>query len=266
MKNKWRILKIFITVVLFGVLLSFSLKRFNDRPMKKIQVNLAKGSPVYFIDEKDVRVLVQNYNPTHKVGDIDIPSLEKKLNELPAIDSANVYLNLNGSLSLDITQRVPVFRLNHNGKNFYVDKKGVAFPISKNYAHPCMLVAGAVQKNEYLKLIELIDKINQDAFCRNFFVGITKENGQYNLITNDGHYKVEIGDLNRIELKIKGFKTFVEKFLVDEKPEKYAKISVKFDNQIVTTLRPGYKEDSLGFSVATEKNSPPLPQESQKKN
>jgi cell division protein FtsQ len=41
------------------------------------------------------------------VGDVDIPSLEKKLNELPAVDSANVYLNLNGKLNVDIKQRVP---------------------------------------------------------------------------------------------------------------------------------------------------------------
>ena len=126
MKNKWRILKILVTVVVFGFLLSFSLKRFNEKPMDKISVNMSKESPVYFIDEKDIRTLVERYNTTKKVGDIDIPSLEKKLNELPAIDSANVYLNLNGKLNLDIKQRVPVFRLNKDGKDFYVDEKGVS--------------------------------------------------------------------------------------------------------------------------------------------
>ncbi len=48
--------------------------------------------------------------------------------------------------------------------------------------------------------------------------------------------KVEIGDLDRIDFKVKGFKTFVEKYLVYQAPEKYSKISVKYDNQIVTTL------------------------------
>ena len=57
------------------------------------------------------------------MGDVDILSLEKKLNELPAVDSANVYLNLNGKLNVDIKQRVPVFRLNNGGKGFYVDKR-----------------------------------------------------------------------------------------------------------------------------------------------
>jgi len=242
MKNKWRILKILVTVIVFGFLLSFSLKRFNEKTMDQISVNLSKESPVYFIDEKDIRTIIERYNPTKKVGDIDIPNLEKHLNTLPAIDSANVYLNLNGKLNVDIKQRVPVFRLSNGGKGFYVDEKGIEFPISKNYSHPCMLVSGDVKRNEYKKLIELIQKIDKDSFSKNFFVGITKENRDYNLITNDGIYKVEIGDLNRIDFKVKGFKTFVEKYLVYQDPQRYSKISVKFDNQIITTIKPGYKE------------------------
>lgn len=249
MKNKWRILKILVTVILFGFLLSFSLQRFNDRKIdeKAISVKLNDSkTPVYFIDEKDIRTIVDRYNTTKKVGDVDIPNLEKKLNQLPAVDSANVYLNLNGKLNVDIKQRVPVFRLNNSGKGFYVDKKGIEFPISKNYSHQCMLVSGDVKKKEYKKLVELVEKIDKDEFCKNFFVGITKEKGNYNLHTSDGHYKVEIGDLERIDFKVKGFKTFVEKYLVFQEPEKYSKISVKYDNQIVTTLNSGYKsEDSL---------------------
>ncbi len=267
MKNKWRILKILVTVAVFGFLLSFSLKRFNEKPLDNISVKMSDKSPVYFVDEKDIKTIVDRYNTTKKVGDIDIPSLEKKLNELPAVDSANVYLSLDGKLHLDILQRVPVFRLNNGGKGFYVDKDGTEFPISKNYSHPCMLVSGDVKKKEYLKLVELIDKIDKDSFCKNYFAGITKENGNFNLITNEGLYKVELGDLNNIEFKIKGFKTFVEKYLVNQNPEKYSKISVKYDNQIVTTLNNGYKpeEDSLAIEKPKEISEKPLEKEKAKK-
>ena len=267
MKNKWRILKILVTVAVFGFLLSFSLKRFNEKPLDNISVKMSDKSPVYFVDEKDIKTIVERYNTTKKVGDIDIPSLEKKLNELPAVDSANVYLSLDGKLHLDILQRVPVFRLNNGGKGFYVDKDGTEFPISKNYSHPCMLVSGDVKKKEYLKLVELIEKIDKDSFCKNYFAGITKENGNFNLITNEGLYKVELGDLDHIEFKIKGFKTFVEKFLVNQNPEKYSKISVKYDNQIVTTLNNGYKpeEDSLAIEKPKEILEKPLEKEKAKK-
>ena len=260
MKNKYRILKIIITVGILIFLLNFSLKRFNEKEVDSVSVKLNDGkTPVYFIDEKDVKEIVKRYNPTKKIGDINIPELEKKLNQLPAIDSANVYLNLNGKLNLDIKQRVPVFRLNNAGKGFYVDEKGVEFPISKNYSHPCMLVSGDVKRKEYPQLIELVKKIDKDDFSRNFFVGISKENQNFNLLTSEGNYKVELGDLDNIEFKVKGFKTFVEKYLVFQDPMKYAKISVKYDNQIVTTLNRGFKgADSLNTYIKTE-NTPKTP-------
>ena len=247
MKNKFRILKILITVIIFGFLLSFSLKRFNNKSMEKVSVNLIKTKhPVYFIDEKDIKEIVKKSNPERRIGDINIPELEKKLNNLPAVDSANVFLNLNGNLHLDIKQRVPAFRLNKNGNDFYVDEKGTEFPISKNYSFPCMLVTGDVDKSEYIKLAELVDKIDRDEFSKKYFIGISKEKENYNLLTSQGNYKVEIGDLENINLKVKGFKTFVEKHLVYQEPEKYTKISVKYDNQIVTTLNPYFKaNDSI---------------------
>ena len=200
MKNKWRILKILVTVILFGFLLSFSLKRFNNARMENVSINMNQGkTPVYFIDEKDIKDLVKQYNPTKKIGDVKIPELETKINENPFVDSANVFMNLNGNLNIDIKQRVPVFRLSKNGKDFYVDEKGVEFPISKNFSYPCMLVMGDVEASEYQELGRLIEKIDKDDFCKKYFIGIKKEKGGYNLLTSDGHFKVELGDLENID-------------------------------------------------------------------
>ena len=265
MKNKFRILKILITVILFGFLLSFSLKRFNDKSMEKVSVNMIKTqTPVYFIDEKEVKEIVKKLNPTKKIGDIDIPELEKKLNNLPSVDSANVYLNLNGNLNLDIQQKVPAFRLNTNGKDVYVDHKGQEFPISKNYSFPCMLVTGDIEESEYVSLAALVDKIDRDSFSKKYFIGISKNKEGYNLLTSEGNYKVEIGDLDRIDMKVKGFKTFVEKYLINQSPDKYTKISVKYDNQIVTTLNPNFEENDSIIKVGNNELSK-LPILAQKK-
>lgn len=244
MKNKWRILKILVTVILFGFLLSFSLKRFNNAKMENVSINMNQTkTPVYFVDEKDIKDLVKQFNPTKKIGDVKIPELEKKINEIPFVDSANVYMNLNGNLNVDIKQRIPIFRLNKNGKDFYVDEKGVEFPISRNFSYPCMLVMGDVDASEYQELGQLVEKIDKDDFSKKYFIGIKKEKNNYNLLTSDGNYKVEIGDLENIDFKVKGFKTFVEKYLVYQNPNKYKRISVKYNNQIVTTLNPYFKEN-----------------------
>lgn len=246
MKNKYRILKIVITVIILGFLLSFSLKKFSGQKItdNNISVKMNEKTPVYFVDEKDIREIVKKENPSGTVGNLNIPGLEKKINDLPAVDSANVYLNLNGKLNLDIKQRVPVFRLNKEGRDFYVDEKGIEFPISKTYSHPCMLVTGNVKKDEYEKLAELVEKIDRDDFSKKYFIGISKDkNGDYNLLTSEGNYKVELGDLDNIDLKVKGFKAFVEKYLVYQDPQKYSMVSIKYQNQIVATLNPYFKEN-----------------------
>lgn len=247
MKNKWRILKIVITVILFGFLLSFSIKRFNNAKLENIKVKLNPTKPeVYFIDEKDIKEIVQKNNPTKKIGDVDIPKIEKLINNLPSIDSANVFLSLNGTLNVDIKQKVPVFRLTKNGSTFYVDAKGNEFPLTKTYSQPCMLVSGNVDKGEYVALGNLIKKIEADPFSKKYFIGISKEKGNYNLLPVEGNYKVEIGNLDRIDFKVKGFKAFMEKVLSYKNPDVYKKISLKYENQIVTTLNPNVPEnDSL---------------------
>ncbi|MHA6696680.1 cell division protein FtsQ/DivIB [Chryseobacterium sp. A301] len=249
MKNKWRILKIFCTVVLFGFLLSFSLKRFGEAPMKKVSVNLIETpgtAKVYFIDEKNVKDFIKAANPKGVVGEIDIPQLEKQVNFFPSVDSANVYLNLNGNLNIDILQRVPAFRMQRQGQDFYVDTKGEEFPISKVYSHPVLLVSGDIKRSEYKEIAKLIELVKQDSFAKNYFIGIQKQKDSYFLLTSEGNFKVEIGDLDNLELKLKGFKSFVEKFLVYQNQEKYNKISVRYDNQIVTSLNPHYKpNDSI---------------------
>ena len=258
MKNKWRILKILVTVIIFGFLLSFSLKRFNNATMEKVSVRLLSPQgkeSVYFIDEKDVKDFIKKSNPTKKIGDIDIPYLEKEVNNFPSVDSANVYLNLNGHLNVDILQKIPAFRLFKNDQDFYVDAKGNEFPVSKNYSHPSMLVMGDVKRNEYKQLAELVQKINRDDFSRKYFIGISKENGNYNLLTSEGNYKVEIGDLENIEFKVKGFKAFAEKFLVFQDPDKYSKVSVKYNNQIVTTLNPDFQENDSILAIGKKELS-----------
>lgn len=237
MKRKYRFLKIFLTLVALVFLLNFSLKRFNNQPLDKVEVQMLQKEDVKFINERDIKQIIEKNTPSNKIGDLSISKLEQEISSLPMIDSANVFLELNGGLNLHISQKVPIFRLKKEGKEFYINEQGEEFPLSKVYSHQCMLVMGKVNEEEYPKVIDLVKSINSDEFSRNFFVGVEKLGKNYFLLTNDGNYRVELGELENIDFKIKGFKTFVEKYLIYQSPQKYSKISLKYDNQIVTTLR-----------------------------
>lgn len=71
MKNKYRILKIAITVIILGFLLSFSLRKFSGQKITddKISVKMSNGKTlVYFIDEKDIREIVKKKTLPGKLG------------------------------------------------------------------------------------------------------------------------------------------------------------------------------------------------------
>lgn len=247
MKNKYRILKILVVLVLFAFLLSFSLKRFSSKE-QRLRVDFVEATPVYFVNENSVKATVKKMNPSGKVGNVDIPVIEKHLNEMPAVENANVYLNLNGVMNVEVKQRVPVMRIVHGKKDFYLDKSYTEFPISNLYSHPCMLVSGNIPQKDYKDLVILIEKLSADDFDNKYFIGITRTaTGDYELLTYNGMFSVELGDLKDIDFKLKGFKTFAQKYLVEQDANKYKKISLKYKNQVVTTLRRGYKpyEDNL---------------------
>ena len=83
--------------------------------------------------------------------------------------------------------------------------------------------------------MKFVNTINKDEFYKKYFIGIEKKNNSYYLFTIDGNFKVELGELSNVDFKLKGFKTFMDKILIREKMDKYSKISLKYNGQIVAT-------------------------------
>jgi cell division protein FtsQ len=56
------------------------LKKFSGQKItdNKISVKMNEKTPVYFVDEKDIREIVKKENPSGKVGDLNIPAWKKR--------------------------------------------------------------------------------------------------------------------------------------------------------------------------------------------
>jgi cell division protein FtsQ len=83
-------------------------------------------------------------------------------------------------------------RINNGAKQFYVDSNGEEFPFQINFhTHVCWF-QGDIPKEDYKGLSELIAKIGKDDFNKRYFVGINKEGGNYELLTDEGNFKVQL--------------------------------------------------------------------------
>jgi len=248
MKNKYRILKIFMITLSIAFLLGFSLNRFwkQDQILK---IFFTDETSLSFVNDSIVKNIINETNPSGKIKNLNIGKIEKKLMNLNAIEYANVYLELNGVLNVEIKQKMPIMRINNLDSQYYLDDSGNEFPISKIYSHPCMLVSGKIPKEDYKNLVVLVNKIKKDDFYRNYFIGINKSNEDYTLLTNEGYFKIQFGNLENIDIKLIGLKTFLEKYLSNKDHKMYKQISVKYNGQIVATLRKSVKDLSQNHYV-----------------
>lgn len=239
MKTKLKVFKVFLGLVLLGVLVGFSVQRNACRKVKAFNINIEHQNNNYFLNDSVVKdILDDPKQPILKtpIGNLDLFELERKINESPYIDTAELSKDLYGNLNLAIKQKEPVARVNTERDEFYITKDGKRMPLSNVYSAPVLMVAGNVKENEYQGLSEMVQFINEDNLLKNHIIGIQKVGQRsFNLIANNGNYIIELGTLNNFERKLNNLKLFYNQFLDIEELNIYKEISIKFVNQVVAT-------------------------------
>lgn len=165
--------------------------------------------------------------------DINLYHLEQALNKNKMIESAEVFYTPSGSMQVSLVQRVPLARIQTKDKSYYIDRQGLAMPLSDNYTARVPLVTG-VNKNTENESFALIQKIAMDPFYKKQVIGVhRKENGDYLLSTRIGTHKVLFGDLINMDEKLRKLKVFYSKEWGTETLDKYKLINLKYDRQVV---------------------------------
>src|ERR1700680_5121586 len=91
----------------------------------------------YFIDRQEVDHILLVNNRTligRRIENINIQALENKLKANQFIEYAKVYEDMDGFISVEISQRQPILRvMNRFDQDFYVDQNGLKIPLSANF-------------------------------------------------------------------------------------------------------------------------------------
>ncbi|WP_298782571.1 cell division protein FtsQ [uncultured Polaribacter sp.] len=240
MKYK-RVLKYLFFVVLMvglGFLYSFTSKRNSNKKVKEIIVEFEEGNNNFLTHTMVDKLLIQN-NETVKnqaKSVLDLYGLENKVLENPYVESASVFLTIEGMLKSMVKQRTPIARIITKNNSYYVDKQGVKMPLSDSYSARVLLVSGVENDDEIKVILPLIDVILTDSFLKKEIVGIQKfDNNEFEFSVRSGNYKIDFGKLDKIDLKFKKLKAFYNKTFEDKTIQKYKRITVKYHNQVVCT-------------------------------
>lgn len=195
-----------------------------------------------FITKKEIiRTLVkQKISPIgQKMNEINTRQLEDALKQHPLIGNVECYRIPNGRIGIEVTQRIPILRIMaSNGENYYLDEKGKTMPTANNAANVA-IVTGHVNKafaeKELYELgLFLKDNPFWNAQIQQINVTPTKE---LELVPRVGDHIIFIGKPGNYENKFERLKIFYQKGLNQIGWNKYSRISLEFDNQIICTKK-----------------------------
>jgi cell division protein FtsQ len=237
MRINWNYIKgiALLSVVVF--LFAFSSSKNGVRKVAKTTIAFVDEQKPFITHATVSKLLIQNKQPLTSVPKetLDLNALESALNANAMIEKAEIFLNVNGDFSATIKQKKPIARV-LSSDSYYVDSKGGYMPLSTNYTARVPIVTGVVSRKELSNVFAVASKIDGDAFLKKNVIEIHQnKNKSIVLKLRQCNFTVQIGKLEHLDKKINNLKAFYKKAIKDNSLDKYSKVNLQFENQVVCT-------------------------------
>lgn len=237
---------ILLFLLLITAYLIVAVTTFNTKPAdqvcKGMELIIKDSIDHGFISQKGILRLLngKKLSPVgKKMGDINTRLLEEELSQHPLIENVECYRTPGCKIGIEVTQRLPILRvMANNGDNYYIDNKGKIMPIPNSSAHVAV-VTGYVDRDFAVKELYTLGVFLQahplwDAQIELINVTQAKE---LELVPRVGEHIIFLGKPGNYEEKFEKLKTFYEKGLNQVGWNKYSRISLEFNNQIICTKK-----------------------------
>lgn len=215
----------------------------------------------YFIDRQEVdKILLANGHVLmgRKVENINIHDLENKLRANPFIEFATVYADMDGTITVQITQRQPILRLiNRFNQDFYVDQHGLKIPLSANFTARVPVANGFIDELFANRVDTLHTTLARDLFKTAGYIGkdslwnaqiaqlYVNQNHEIELVPRVGNHRILLGNADSLDTKFHNLLVFYKKALPQVGWDAYRVINLKYANQVVGVKNENLKSDSL---------------------
>lgn len=213
-----------------------------------IEVEALEGNR-FLIDSADVvRTIERTFGyrlENLPLARVEIERLERVLEEDPFVKEAEVFLDAEVNVHIELDQREPILRIiDGNGLNYYLDKEGERLPLSTHYTPRILVASGNIpphvpdflDKEQYLlkDLYHLAERILADPFLKLMTEQLYVNNSrEFILIPKVGRQKILLGRAENLDEKLENLKLFYERALPASGWRKYKSIDLRYKGQIV---------------------------------
>jgi len=269
-KRSLKIVLWVVSIVIFIVLTGIVINKYGRNKCKNVEITIDAPADGAFLTEEDVMsYAVESGSPlaNKDLSKINVEKLESIISSKPFVQKSRVYLSINGTLHIDVTQRTPIARVQPdtrlagiagiNSSSYYISSDGRLMPLAKGKTARVIFVNGNIRNlyNEMIKLdvdstfiaqdsvgffttlysiFHIAKYINEDDFLKAQIQQIfVDEKSDMILIPEVGNHIVIFGRGDNIDKKFRRLKLFYEKAPFIEGWDKYDTINIKFKDQII---------------------------------
>lgn len=203
-------------------------------------INIDKERLVKLVKATDSKIFSKT------LDEINSEIFEGEIEKIPAILKADVYkLMVNekgaykGVLVVKVKHREPVMRIITSNGSYYIDKFGVRIPVSSSYTTNVLVASGSIsEKFAVEKLLPFTLYIKNNDFWNAQIEQIyVEEDGDVLLTPLVGGHVIELGEVDNYSKKLHVMSEFYKQVLAKNNWDKYEKISLKYNNQVVAKRR-----------------------------
>lgn len=238
-KYKFYIKAVFFILCIVG-LYGFANYRNATRKIIDVEIEFEQGDNLYITTEMVNKLLIQslgNVKNTTKEK-LLLRVVEQSVEKNVMIENAEVFVTVDGVLKTKILQRKPIARIKENTNSYYLDRQGKKMPLSANYSARVPIVTGVKEKVDLEEVYQFVTRVLKNTFMQKQIIAIhINTEKEFLLKTRMGNQIIEFGKLKNEESKIKKLEAFYQKVVQDKKLNKYSKINLKYNKQVVCTNR-----------------------------
>lgn len=252
-------------LAIVGVMMLMALVKKKDVVQECVSLKVMVEGKETFINQEDISDLIKvGFGEVVGKPLIEIPTakIEKTLAELPYVSSAEIYADMDGVLQVAVKQREVVLRIiNARGQEYYIDTKGAKIPVTLKYV-PHVLIANGYIKEGYgealdtvetdvvRSLIKIATHVKDDVLWGNQIVQLYVNGEQdIEIVPRVGSQQLIVGSAENIEDKLTRLEAFYKNILPRVGSDAYARVNVKYEDQIICERQKGWFLDSLQMKI-----------------
>ncbi|MBQ6964986.1 MAG: hypothetical protein IJP82_04765 [Bacteroidaceae bacterium] len=218
----------------------------EDEKCEAVELVLNQDIQSVFVDEKEVEELLKNVHLYPKgmlMKDVNTKKIEEAISGNEFVSKVECYKSANGKLCIEVEQRVPVIFVAPDGQSgYFVDAQGKMIP-DRNYVMNLVTASGNIdEKYACTQLAEFGQFLQTDAFWNSQIEQIYVQKNRkgervVEIVPRVGNNIVYLGTMDDYQKKLRKLKVFYEKAVGTVGWNKYARVNLEYDNQIICTKK-----------------------------